>query len=92
MAEIFLRTLAVVMILVYVYVPCTCIYGIAVLLADGFTEKLMCNPFLGIKKVSLKQGAIAWAVQFMFLGVMFAEFYFYFAHDTHPFFMDFYNF
>ena len=88
MTEIIVRTIAVIMLMVYVYMPFVCLYGMVKLLARGCTEDLMCNPFFGIKKVSPKTGSIVWAMQFLYLGFILSEFYFYFAHDTHPFFLD----
>ena len=86
--DIFMFAIAILMAMVYIYIPCVCLYGIASVLEEESIDEVIRNPFFGIKKTSVKTGFIAWVLQCLFLGVIVSEFYLYRFHGMHPFFLD----
>ena len=84
----FMTAIAILMAMVYIYIPCVCLYGIVSVLEKESIDEVICNPFFGLKKTSVKTGFIAWVLQCLFLGVIVSEFYLYRFHGMHPFFLD----
>lgn len=83
--------IAILVTMAYLYIPAVCLYGIVRLQMDGTPSDTICNPFFGLKKVSMKTGLIAWSMQVLYLGVIVSDLYFCYFHGTHPFFFDFLN-
>lgn len=81
-------SITILTIAAYIYIPCVCLYGIVRLKIEGTPANIICNPFLGLKKVSQKTGFIAWGIQCLYLGVILSDFVSNYLHGTHPFFFD----
>ena len=80
--------IAILMAVLYIYIPVVCLYGIVKLMEKEPIDNVICNPFFGLRKTSLKTGFIAWVMQCLFLGGIISDLYLYHFHGMHPFFLD----
>ncbi|MDE6561617.1 MAG: hypothetical protein K2K75_09565 [Muribaculaceae bacterium] len=81
-------SIAILTVIVYIYVPSVCLYGIVRLYNEDTPSDIICNPFFGLKKVSQRTGFIAWGIQCLYLGVILSDLVSNYLHGTHPFFFD----
>ncbi|MDE5875854.1 MAG: hypothetical protein K2H15_09415 [Muribaculaceae bacterium] len=67
---ILLWCMAIIQWALFLYLPIAGLYGIIRLTMEPDITATICSPFLGIKKVSLKYGFIAWMAQAFFLSIV----------------------
>lgn len=67
---ILIWVVAILQWLMFIYLPIVGLYGIIRMLAQPDVTATICSPFLGIKKVSIKNGFIIWMIQVLFLGIV----------------------
>ncbi len=65
---IILWLIAIFQWLSFIYLPLVALYGVVRIMMKSEISAVICSPFLGIKKVSMRRGFIIWLIQAVLFG------------------------